>query len=147
MDKHERNERHHYGVALMVIGWIATPSGTYMWQGKWPAIAAFGLGSLLWGLTLVLIAALARSEPRGADEDRAARASARLFDRWSAYSCSTALMSTSSARVFRCGDHSANPRTRVCLRSAPPSTGVWSPRCHLDRRPAVHRRGGSPSSL
>jgi NhaP-type Na+/H+ or K+/H+ antiporter len=79
MDEHERYERHHYGVGLMVIGWIAIAGGAYMWQGKWPAIAAFGLGSLLWGLTLVLIAAMKeeRSEPRGADEDRAARAAAK----------------------------------------------------------------------
>ena len=63
MDKH--HDRHHYGVALMVIGWIAITCGTFMWQGKWPAIAAFGLGCLLWGLTLVVLAAMKeeRSEP------------------------------------------------------------------------------------
>jgi hypothetical protein len=35
-----------------------------MWQGKWPAVAAFGLGCLLWGLTLVLIAAMKEERSR-----------------------------------------------------------------------------------
>ena len=77
MDEH--HDQHHYGAALMVIGWIAITCGTFMWQGKWPAVAAFGLSCLLWGLTLVLIAAMKeeRSERRETAEDRAAPASAK----------------------------------------------------------------------
>jgi hypothetical protein len=52
------NEFGYGGVALMVFGWLATVGGTYMWQGMWPAVAALGIVAVLWGMTMLLEAAL-----------------------------------------------------------------------------------------
>jgi hypothetical protein len=42
------------GNILALGGWIATVCGTYMSQGIWPAVAAFGLVGALIGMTVVL---------------------------------------------------------------------------------------------
>jgi len=42
----------------MVFGWLATVGGTYMWQGMWPSVAAVGIVAVLWGMTMLLEAAL-----------------------------------------------------------------------------------------
>jgi hypothetical protein len=47
-------QEYEYGVVLMVLGWIATVYGTYMSQGTWPAVAAFGLVGALIGMTVLL---------------------------------------------------------------------------------------------
>ncbi len=51
-------DERNYAVALMVVGWLATGGGTYMWQGIWPAVAALGLVAVLFGMTVVLEAVL-----------------------------------------------------------------------------------------
>lgn len=52
------NEFSWGGVALMAFGWLATGGGMYMWQGLWPAVAATGFVAVLWGMTMLLEAAL-----------------------------------------------------------------------------------------
>jgi hypothetical protein len=42
------------GLVLLALGWFATVFGTYMSQGTWPAVAAFGLISVLMGMTFTL---------------------------------------------------------------------------------------------